>query len=256
MTPLFEIRDGGVRYGTAEVLRSASLRLDAGEFVAIAGPNGAGKSTLLSLLAGLSAPSSGQCLFRNVECHKWDRRQFAQCVAVVMQTEPTAFPFTVEQVVYMGRMPHSSGFQDTPEDAVAVASALAATGTELFRTRDFRTLSGGERQRVLIASALAQQPDVLLLDEPATHLDLQHQISLHRLLRDLSRKGLLVVAVTHDLNLAAAYANRLVLLEQGRICADGPVADVLGSGLIGQVFKVPIELHHRPSGQPWLVYGE
>jgi iron complex transport system ATP-binding protein len=253
---LFQVRDAGVRYGASEVLRSACLRLHRGEFVAIAGPNGAGKSTLLSLIAGLSAPSSGECLFLDREAHRWNRRDFARRVAVVLQTEPTAFPFTAEEVVYMGRMPHSTGLYETAEDHAAVAMALAETGTEAFRTRDFRTLSGGEKQRVLLASALAQKPEVLLLDEPSTHLDLQHQLSLHRLLRELSGKGLLVVAVTHDLNLAAAYAQRIVLMNHGRIHADGPPAEVLGPALLEDIFRVRVDVHQRPSGQPWLIYGE
>jgi iron complex transport system ATP-binding protein len=256
MTPLFEIRNAGVRYGTAEVLCSASLRLDRGEFIAIAGPNGAGKSTLLSVVAGLKTPSSGQCLFLGTETHRWDRREFAGRVAVVLQAEPTAFPFTVEQVVYMGRMPHSTGLYETEADHAAVSRALAATDTELFRHRDFRTLSGGERQRVLLASALAQEPEVLLLDEPSNHLDLQHQLSLHKLMRELSGRGLLVVAVTHDLNLAAAYAARIVLMNDGRICADGPPAQVLKPDTIEQIFRVHVQVHQRTSGQPWLVYGE
>jgi iron complex transport system ATP-binding protein len=108
----------------------------------------------------------------------------------------------------------------------------------------------------MLASALAQQPEVLLLDEPSNHLDLQHQLSLHRILRDLSRKGMLTVTVTHDLNLAAAYAGRFVLMNEGRIRADGPPAEVLAPELIGEIFQVGVEVHRRPSGRPWLVYGE
>jgi iron complex transport system ATP-binding protein len=232
------------------------LRFRAGEFVAIAGPNGAGKSTLLSLLARLAAPTSGVCLFDGLPVDRWKRRDFARRVAVVRQAEPTAFPFTVEEVVYMGRMPHRVGIQETAEDHEAVDKALAATDTHAFRNRDFRTLSGGERQRVLLASALAQAPEVLLLDEPATHLDLHHQIALHRQLRDLSRGGLLVIAVTHDLNLTAAYADRLVLLHLGQVHSDGSPTEVLASRTIEDVFQIRVELHHRPSGQPWLIYGE
>ena len=256
MNCLYEIRNAGVRYGSAEVLRSAHLRFNTEEFVSIAGPNGAGKSTLLLLMAGLAAPSYGECLFLGRNAHQWNRRDFARRVAVVLQTEPTAFPFTVEEIVAMGRMPHSSGFYESPDDRVAVGRALAATETESLRTRDYRTLSGGEKQRVVLASALAQQPDVLLLDEPANHLDVRHQLSLHRLLRDLSRQGLLVVSVTHDLNLAAAYTDRILLLDEGRIRADGTPAEVLAPGLINDIFRVGVEVHYRPSGQPWLIYGE
>jgi iron complex transport system ATP-binding protein len=253
---LFTLLDATVRYVSAEVLRAATLKLNAGEFVAIAGPNGAGKSTLLSLLAGLTGPSSGTCLFAGRPAHEWSRRDFARRVAVVRQAEPTAFPFTAEEVIYMGRMPHRAGMHETVADHAAVAKALAATGVEMFRDRDFRTLSGGEKQRVLLASALAQEPEVLLLDEPSMHLDLHHQLSLHKLLRDLRGSGLLVVAVTHDLNLAAAYADRLILLDEGRIRADGTPGTVLGSRMIEEVFQIRVELHHRPSGQPWMVYGE
>jgi iron complex transport system ATP-binding protein len=256
MMPLFELQDACVRYGTSEALRSATLRFHKGEFVAIAGPNGAGKSTLLSLIAGLTAPSSGRCLFLNADAHKWKRREFAQRVAVVQQTEPTAFPFTVEEVVFMGRVPHRSGLYESATDHAAVESALMATEIAPLRTRDFRTLSGGEKQRVLLASALAQEPEILLLDEPANHLDLQHQVSLHELLRDFSRKGVLVVAVTHDLNLAASYAPRLVLMNEGRICADGAPAEVLDPETMGRIFHVQVAVHHRPSGRPWILYGE
>ncbi|MDQ6708461.1 MAG: ABC transporter ATP-binding protein, partial [Acidobacteriota bacterium] len=243
------------QYGDVKVLRNVSLTLKAGEFIAIAGPNGAGKSSLLSVLAGLLAPSRGKCLFLNREAHRWRRRDFARRVAVVMQTEPTAFPFTTEDVVSMGRMPHRSGMYETDEDRAAVEGALAATGALPFRNREFRTLSGGEKQRALLAAALAQSPEVLLLDEPANHLDLHHQIALYALLRELSRRRLLVVAVTHDLNLAAAYADRLVILDHGNIRADGIPADVLGADLISDVFQVHTELHHTAAGQPWLIYG-
>jgi len=256
VTALFEIRGAGVRYGAVEVLHSASLTLQSGEFVAIAGPNGAGKSTLLTLMAGLAAPTYGECLFLGRKAHQWDRREYSQRVAIVLQTEPPAFPFTVQQIVAMGRMPYSTGINETAEDLAAVDSALAATGTQALRTRDYRTLSGGEKQRVVLASALAQEPDVLLLDEPANHLDLHYQLGLHHLLRELSRKGMLVVSVTHDLNLAAAYAERLVLINEGRIRADGRPQEILGSELIAEIFRVRVEVHHRPSGQPWLVYGE
>ncbi len=256
MKALFTLRDAGMRYGEADVMRGVNLNLHAGEFVAIAGPNGAGKSTLLSVLAGLARPSSGNCLFLDGEVHQWSRREFARRVAVVMQTEPAAFPFTTEDVVYMGRMPHSTGISETAADHTAVARAMDATATTAFRARQFRTLSGGERQRVLIASALAQSPEVLLLDEPATHLDLQHQVALYKLLRGLSREGLLVVAVTHDLNLGAAYADRLIMMSNGEVRADGPPMTVVRPELIGDVFKVRIELLQTASGHPWMVYGE
>jgi len=256
LSRLFQLEGVGVRYGEAEILRDISLSLHASEFVAIAGPNGAGKSTLLNLLAGLAPPSQGTCKLMDRAAHQWPRREFAQRVAVVQQAEPAAFPFTAEEVVYMGRMPHSTGLTESQADHIAVADALEQTGMSSFRNRDFRTLSGGEKQRVLLAAALAQAPEILLLDEPANHLDLHHQIALHRILRNLTRKGLLIVAVTHDLNLAAAYADRIILLHQGRIHTTGSPADVLRGDIIAEVFQVHVALHQSPSGQPWMIYGE
>ncbi len=256
MNCLFRVAKAGVRYGDAEVLRSVSLELRAGELVAIAGPNGAGKSTLLSLIAGLAEPTYGTCRFLDRDAAKWNRRDFARRVAVVQQAEPSSFPFTAEEVVHMGRMPHRTGMYESAADHAAVAEALATTGMTALRERAFRTLSGGEKQRILLASALAPAPDVLLLDEPATHLDLHYQIALHKLLRELSRAGLLVVAVTHDLNLAAAYADRIVLMHEGGIRADGPPADVVRADVIAEVFQVCVEMHQRPSGTPWMLYGE
>jgi ABC-type cobalamin/Fe3+-siderophores transport system ATPase subunit len=255
MTPLFSLVKVGMRYSGVDVLRSVDLSLSTGEFVAIVGPNGAGKSTLLSIMAGLAAPSSGTCRFLGCEAHRWKRRDFARRVAVVLQTERPSFPLTAADVVYMGRMPHRSGPNESAADHAAVEQAFEGTGIGRFRNRDFRTLSGGEQQRVLLACALAQSSEVLLLDEPATHLDLHHEVDLYEFLRNLSRQGRLVVAVTHDLNLAAAFADRLVIMDDGRIRANGPPAEVIFPELIGEVFKVRIELYHSASGRPWLVYG-
>ena len=237
------------------VLHSVNLEMGEGEFVAIGGPNGAGKSTLLGILAGLLTPTEGSCRFCRIEVSKWSRLQFTRQVAVVMQSEPLAFPFTAADVVTMGRTPHLSGFFETSADRAIVTKALQDTETLHLQSRDFRTLSGGEKQRVLLASALAQSPRVLLLDEPATHLDIQHQVALHELLQKLSRSGLLVVAITHDLNLASAYCDRLVLLSKGTVIADDHPAKVLQPGLIREVFKVNAEIRHTGAGRPWLAFS-
>lgn len=252
---LFNLKDVGVRYGATEVLASVDLTFSSGEFVAIGGPNGAGKSTLLSILAGLKAPSSGECLFLEHQTHGWHRREFARRVAVVLQENNAAFPFTAEDIVYMGRMPHRSGLYETAEDHAAVDRALTETEMNAFRHREFRTLSGGEKQRILIASALAQSPEVLLLDEPSAHLDIYHQVHLYSLLRRLSGSGLLVIAVTHDLNVATAQADRVLLLHRGRVRADGEPQQVIRADVMEQVFSVPVELHHTASGKPWITYG-
>ena len=256
MSAVYALEGAGVRLDGADVLQSVSLAFEPGEFVAIGGPNGAGKSTLISLLAGLRTPTSGRCLFHGRDAYAWQRREFARKVAVVTQGERAAFPFTTADVIYMGRMPHRVGFGESAEDDAAVERALGATGMAAFRDREFRTLSGGEQQRGFIASALAQSSEVLLLDEPATYLDLRHQLSLYQLFRELSRKGMLVIAVTHDLNLAGAFVDRLVLLSGGRVCADGSPAEVLRRELISEIFETAVEVHHTPAGRPWVIYGE
>ena len=188
--------------------------------MAIAGPNGAGKSTLLGIMAGLRHPYRGACTYRGVEVRRWRGANFARRVAFLPQSMRLEFPFTAEQVVFMGRTPYAGGWFESPEDQAAVARAMAITDAARFAARDFRSLSGGEQQRVILASALAQEPETLLLDEPTTFLDLKHQLSMYRLLADFA-KSMLVVAVTHDLNLALRFADRVMVLDDGRIAGDG-----------------------------------
>jgi iron complex transport system ATP-binding protein len=216
--------------------------------IAIAGPNGAGKSTLLGILAGLRSPYSGSCIYAGREVRQWPKREFARRVAFLPQSVRMEFPFTVEEVVLMGRTPYASGWFQTAEDRSAAEEAMTTTDTMVFRGRDFRTLSGGEAQRVILASALTQRPETLLLDEPATHLDLRHQLALYRLLVELA-KSRLVVAVTHDLNLALQFSDRVMVLADGLIAGDGAPEDVLNPDLIARVFRVHATVHGR-----WMTY--
>ena len=193
-------------YGPVPVLHGLSTTLEASQFVTLVGPNGAGKSTLLSILAGLRRNYSGECHFGDQELRQWSRRLFARAVSFVPQSLDLQFPFTAGQVALMGRTPYCDSLFESPEDLAAVEQAMILTDTAQFRDREFRTLSGGERQRVVLAAALAQQPRVLLLDEPTTFLDLKHQFSIYRLLAKLAGEGLLVIAATHDLGLAVIDA--------------------------------------------------
>ncbi len=249
----FSLREVGMRYNGTEVLQQVTLACEGPQFVALVGPNGAGKSTLLGIMAGLRRSYTGSCAYAGVELSSWNRRAFARQVAFVPQSLRIEFPFTAEQVVLMGRTPYCDGLFESPEDFAAVEEAMAATDTLAFRRRDFRSLSGGERQRVILASALAQRPRTLLLDEPATFLDLRHQIAIYRLLAELSRGGLLIVAATHDLNLAASFAERIVALRAGKVVADGAALD---KGTVREVFGVEVELLEGPGRKPWIWYGQ
>lgn len=253
---LYRLRDTAVAYDGVPVLRIGALDFTAGALAAIAGPNGAGKSTLVGVMAGLRSGYTGSCRFEDKEIRDWPRRAFARRISVVPQNVNIEFPFTVEQVVLMGRTPYCDGLFESPLDHAAAARAIAITDCQPFRARDFRSLSGGERQRVVLAAALAQEPSVLLLDEPTTFLDPEHQLALFRILRGLARDGVLVIAVTHDLNLAAAFADRLILLKQGTVRADGPPAAVIAPAIMREVFAVEPHILQGPAGRPWIVYGE
>lgn len=248
----FTLGQVGMRYNGTEVLRQVTLALEGPRFVALVGPNGAGKSTLLGILAGLRRGYAGFCAYGGAEVRSWNRRAFAREVSFVPQSVRIEFPFTAEQVVMMGRTPHCDGLFESPEDFDAVQQAMATTDTLAFRGRDFRSLSGGERQRVILASALAQRPRTLLLDEPATFLDLSHQIAIYKLLAELAQQGLLVIAATHDLNLAASFAGRIVALRAGQVAADTASLDVAA---IREIFGVEVELLRGPGGKPWIYYG-
>jgi iron complex transport system ATP-binding protein len=255
MEPFFETRSLTMRYGTAEVLSSVSLTFPGPEMVSLTGPNGAGKSTLLGIMANLRRGFTGECLYRGKPVSRWRRAAFARSVAFVPQALRLDFPFTAEQVVLMGRTPYAGGLFETAGDWAAVERALRLTGTLEFRHRDFRSLSGGERQRVVLASALAQEPETLLLDEPTTYLDLEHQLSIYRLLRALvEEERMLVIAVTHDLNLAAAFSHRVLALKRGRLMADALPCDALSAARIREIFQVEAEWVTRADGRPWITF--
>lgn len=252
---LYSLRGVGMRYGENTVLRDVTLELHAREAVSIIGPNGAGKSTLLQILAGLLPGHLGSCQLNEVEVHRWPRRDFARAVAFIPQSVHVEFPFSVEEVVAMGRHAHATGVFETAEDWAAVEDAMREADCTAFRHRDFRSLSGGERQRAILASALAQRPCILLLDEPTTWLDLRHQVDIHRVLNRLRDDGLLVVMVTHDLNLAAGFADRVLVLEKGCLAADGSPGEIFTEGLIERIFDVKATVHCEAGAKPWMVYG-
>jgi iron complex transport system ATP-binding protein len=247
----YAARGLGFNYGLSEV----SFDLPATGLVAIAGPNGAGKSTLMRILAGVDGPYRGSAQFEAREIRQWPRREFARRVAFLPQSVHVQFPFTAREVVLMGRTPLARGWFESPADRSAAAAAMVTTGTAEFAERDFRSLSAGECQRVLLASALAQNPRALLLDEPATFLDVRHQLASYRVLAELSR-SMLVIAVTHDLNLALHVADRVLLLDRGRVHAEGAPREVLSAANLKTVFGVDAQFVRDGRGRSWIVYEQ
>jgi len=224
-------------YGARGVLQGIDLTLEPGVLVALVGPNGAGKSTLLRALAGLIRPTAGAVTLDGTDVATLSRAALAARIAVVPQTFDTLFPFTVREIVALGRSARLGLFaRPTAIDATAVARAIDTQDLGALVDRRLDALSGGERQRVVLAMALAQEADVLLLDEPTAHLDPAHQIGIVRRAAELARsRGVIALAVLHDLNLAA-LADRVVVLDAGRIVGDGPPAIALTSDLVTRVF--------------------
>ncbi len=236
--------------GRREVLRGVDLALEAGELVALLGTNGSGKTTLLRCLAGTLTPSGGEISFDGRPLAGWRRDALARRVAVLPQQLELPDGFRVAELVAMGRAPHARRlFGSTAEDERAIERALRDADAADLADRWLEELSGGERQRLLVAMALAQEPDLLLLDEPTLHLDLAHQVALLAAIRRLrDQRGLTVLAVLHDLNLAAAFAPRVAVLDEGRVVADGPPAEVLSTDLVRRVFGVQVDEARTANG--------
>jgi iron complex transport system ATP-binding protein len=231
-----------------EILREVAFSLTPGELVGVIGPNGAGKSTLLKVISGVWHGAQGQIHLSGRLLDRYSAREVARIIAQVPQITALEFPFTVWQIVMMGRNPHLNRFQlETERDRHLVADAMRRTQTLDLADRLIGTLSGGERQRVLIARALTQEPQLLLLDEPTANLDIQHQIGILELLHDLIHEdGLGAVAAVHDLELAARFCDRLVLLHGGAVLAEGSAEDVLAPDLLRVAYGVETRTYPDP----------
>jgi iron complex transport system ATP-binding protein len=239
--PIVEVLGARHAYGSRVAVDGVSFAAREGEFVGLLGPNGAGKSTLIRLVAGLLAPSSGTVRLAGLDPHAAPRRQVARLCALVPQEPRLDWPFTVREVVMMGRSAHQGLLGVAGRDDLgAVEGALSACDLLHLAGRRVDALSGGERRRVFFARALAQEPRVLLLDEPTAFLDLAHQVAAMEMARLAARGGLCVVAVLHDLNLAAAACDRLVALRDGRVAASGAPAEVLTEERVREVWGVPV----------------
>lgn len=251
--PLAEAAELHVRLGQREVLAGIGLTVRAGEVLALVGPNGAGKSTLLAALSADLPAASGAVRIDGRPVGDWSAPELALRRAVLPQSAALSFPFPVEDVVRMGRAPWA-GTPLAEADDEAVAAAMAATEVSAFAARSFSALSGGERARVALARVLAQRAPLLLLDEPTAALDLRHQELVLRICRERAAAGDGVVVVLHDLGLAAAYADRVAVLHEGRIAVDGPPAEVFEDELLSRVYRQPVEvLPHPRTGAPLVV---
>ncbi len=245
-----------IRYAGAKAaaVSGASLVVATGEFVALAGPNGSGKTSLLRALLGLVRPDAGTVLLDGRPLASWSRRALAEVVAALPQREEPAFPLTVRETVLLGRWARLGPFAPvTAADNDAVAEALARCDMSGFDGRTIDTLSGGEWQRVRLARALASSPRLLLLDEPTASLDVGHEMELFELLRQLVADGIGVLVITHQLNLVARYAGRIVLLDHGCVAADGVPAEVLQQALVSRVFAWPVAVTPWRDGSPLIV---
>ena len=254
-SPIYRLAEVGYGYpgSRALALREMTLNIARGEFLGVIGPNGSGKSTLLKLLAGFLAPRSGVVTLADRSIDRYTTLELARQIAVVPQHVHFIFPFTVEEIVRMGRLPHRSsgvtltgGGRASVGDQAIVRAALEQLGLDTLADRSILELSGGERQKVLVARALVQQPKILLLDEPTAFLDLHHQVAVFRIMKELNRQGMTVVAVSHDLNLAALYSQRLVLMEQGRIRKEGTPTAVLTQTELDDLYGHTVVVDRHP----------
>ncbi len=242
------VSDASFSYAGGFSLNHINLFVPDGQMVGLLGPNGSGKTTLLKLATGVLVPSAGDVRIGETSLKKLLRREAARQIAVVPQELNIPFAYTVEEVVMLGRTPFLRGLAgESKRDRQIVAGVLEITGMTGFRGRYFNELSGGERQKIVVAMALAQEPAILLLDEPTSHLDISHQMEILELLRRYNReKKVTIVAAMHDLNLAALYFERLVLLGRGLVFADGSPDEVITGEIIQKVFSAKVEIARHP----------
>jgi len=239
-----QVIDMSARVNQVPILTKINLDIRQGEFVGVIGPNGSGKSTLLKHIYRVLLPEDGMILLENKDILHIHPKELARKMAVVSQESPVIFDFSVQEIVLMGRSPHKRLLElDSTIDYQMVEQALEQVGLKEYSQRSFASLSGGEKQRVLIARALAQQATFLVLDEPTNHLDIQHQLQILELVRRLK---ITVVAALHDLNLAAMYCDRLIVLQNGEIVANGTPEEVLTRTMLREVFGVATEVTIHP----------
>jgi len=250
---LLETRELSFRYDREWVVSDVTFTLEPGEFLGLLGPNGSGKSSLLKVLNGILRPQQGQVSFENRELSSWSRRRLAQRMAMVVQEIQLDFPFTVLELVLMGRYPHLGPLEFESDRDLAIARECMER-VEIYHlgNRLVTRLSGGERQRALVARALCQQPRCLLMDEPTAFLDLRHQLDLFTLTRALTaRHGVGALVISHDINLAAQFCDRLLVMDKGRLAVQGRPEEVIRPEHLETIYGCRLQVDRSPvSGKP------
>ncbi len=248
---MISIKKISAGYGENLVLRDVSVEIETGEFLGLIGPNGSGKTTLLRVLSNVLAPVSGEILLEGKDVRKIPKRKLARVIACLPQDVSLNLSFTVRQLTLMGRSPHLTKIgRETKKDFEIADKAMDLADVSHLGDRLITEISGGEKQRALIAMCLAQEPQVLLLDEPTNHLDIGHQLSVLDLIRKLNQQSnMTVIAVFHDLNLAAEYCNRLAVLDKGQIDSLGLPKDVLTAEMIRKVYRAKVLTEKNPVSQ-------
>jgi len=251
---MLRIEDLSLSYGDKPVVQNLSLRVKKGQVVSIIGPNASGKSTILKSIAGIIKPVSGKIFIEEKDISKMDSKKLAQKVSILLQQNKNPDDMSIEELVYFGRYPHKKWFEAfEASDKKIIEEAMKLTNTFALRDKTLETLSGGERQRAWIAMALAQEPDILLFDEPTTYLDLAHQIEFLELVNRLNKEtGVTVVLVLHDLNQAARYGNYLFAMKEGKIFAQGSPEEVLNPQNILNIYNIEAKIFN-PAGYPVVI---
>lgn len=243
-SPFISLKDVSFAYDRNPILKNISLDIQPGEIIGVIGPNGSGKSTLMKLMGGVLPSKPGDIFFKGEDLRLLKRKTLAQSIAWIPQENPLVFPFKVSEVVLMGRHPYLSPLMfERMEDFHISRRAMEATQTLEFANRLFNEISGGEKQRVMIASALAQEPEMMLLDEPTSALDLKHQMQILNILKQLNEtRGVTLVMALHDLHLASKFCKRTILLQKGQIVRDGAPDEVMQKDILENVYDVKIKI--------------
>jgi len=255
---MIQVENVNFWYLENQVLRDLNFSITDGEFVGIIGPNGAGKSTLLKLINRLLIPGKGRISLHRKPLRFYSPKELARLIGYVQQDFSTTFNYTALDIVLMGRFPHQKALAfDTAEDVRISLQAMESTDCHYLKSRDFHTLSGGEKQRVVLASALAQEPQILLLDEPTSSLDLRHQVHFYQILLKLkNERKMTILTVTHDINLAVQFCERIIILKEGAIVADGLTRNILQKEILQYTYDVLVQILPNPANGLPLIFPE